>query len=159
MKMFSCTFQESEYYAMLKEEFDPADPSYTLGDEAYACEDICLTPIADRRISTPQERRYNAAHKRSRVLIEHCYGVLKKRWPVLLYKLRKKKLEYSQAIVYSAAVLHNMAIQLREPEPELPDNLSEEEYQARVANLIPDDAEEMSGNNFWLRDRIIRNYF
>jgi DDE superfamily endonuclease len=45
------------------------------------------------------QRNYNRAHKRARVTVEHCFGMLKKRFPALLYQLRSLKLSNVQAII------------------------------------------------------------
>jgi hypothetical protein len=42
---------------------------------------------------------YNAALKKARILIEHAFGLLKRRFPALLYMLRPTKLENTQAII------------------------------------------------------------
>lgn len=47
-----------------------------LGDNGYACERFLLTPVL--RPLNEAERLYNASHKRTRNLIEHVFGLLKK---------------------------------------------------------------------------------
>jgi hypothetical protein len=42
---------------------------------------------------------YNAALKKARISVEHCFGMIKKRFPALLYKLRCRKIENVQAII------------------------------------------------------------
>ena len=61
IQLFSFLLQESIYYATLKEEFDPTDPYFCIGDEAFACEQIMLTPISQARVRTREERAYNRA--------------------------------------------------------------------------------------------------
>jgi len=66
-------------HAKLAAEFDAAHPFVLLGDEGYGCEEFLLTPIRADRILTDSQLRYNAAHKRTRIYVEHAFGVLKKR--------------------------------------------------------------------------------
>ena len=60
---------------------------------------VLLTPIRRDRIVDDHQRNYNHAHKKTRVIIEHCFGVIKKRFPALLNQLRCLKLENVQAMI------------------------------------------------------------
>ena len=60
---------------------------------------VLLTPIRQDRVADEHQRRYNKAHKKARVSIEHCFGMVKKRFPALLYQLRSRKLQNVQAII------------------------------------------------------------
>jgi hypothetical protein len=46
-----------------------------------------------------KSQAYNAALKKARISVEHCFGMIKKRFPALLYKLRCRKIENVQAII------------------------------------------------------------
>ena len=58
-----------------------------------------LTPIKDGREETDPEKRYNGALKKVRIGVEHAFGMLKKRFPCLLYMLRCDKMENIQSII------------------------------------------------------------
>jgi hypothetical protein len=92
-------FNESHLRAKLESEVEENSPRVILADEGYGCSRILLTPLRSDRITDQHQKDYNSAHKRARVTVEHCFGILKKRFPALLYQLRSRKLENAQAII------------------------------------------------------------
>jgi DDE superfamily endonuclease len=81
-----------------------------LGDSGYPAEPWLLTPLATP--TTPSETAYNAAHVRTRNVIERCFGVMKSRFRcldqsggTLLYTP-----ERACRIVTAVCVLHNFCI-------------------------------------------------
>ena len=77
-----------------------------LGDKGYRCDNNLFTPFRDPQ--TAKETRYNAAHAKTRNLIERTFGVLKKRFGILQKRLRTE-LATSKKIVTACAILHNIA--------------------------------------------------
>ena len=67
------------------------------GDAAYAASDVMLTPIRAPSIRSADDLEFNKRHKQTRVIIEHTFGGLKKRFPCLWYKFRAS-LDNVQAI-------------------------------------------------------------
>jgi hypothetical protein len=94
----------------LEEEFDRNNPKVLLGDEGFPCSNILLTPIRQERVLEEKQARYNLAHKSTRIAVEHTFGILKKRFPALLYPLRCHKMSNVQALIAAAVVLHNIVI-------------------------------------------------
>lgn len=86
-----------------------------LGDSGYACSPFLMTPYLNPK--TPQEERFNRAHKITRCTIERTFGVLKRRFHVLHSEVRMAPFRVCSLIV-ACCVLHNLAISLREPDPE-----------------------------------------
>lgn len=84
---------------------------WLLGDVRYPCLPYLMTPFAQLR-STPQ-KKFNAAHKSTRNLTEKGIIRWKSRFPVLDSGLNIKP-KYCPQIVVACAVLHNIAILLRE---------------------------------------------
>ncbi|KAI4466080.1 cyclic nucleotide-gated cation channel subunit a [Holotrichia oblita] len=85
-----------------------------VGDSGYGNKPYLFTPLSNRR--TPVEHLFNEAQIRTRNPIERCFGVLKRRFPILTLgiKLNVQKVE---AIVASCAVLHNVTCMLRDDVP------------------------------------------
>ena len=52
-----------------------------LGDKGYGHDNNLFTPF--REPQTAKERRYNAAHAKTRNLIEQTFGVFKRRFEIL----------------------------------------------------------------------------
>ena len=82
-----------------------------LGDSGYACRAYLLTPILKPK--NAGEVRYNTAHRRTRCVIERCFGLLKRRFPCLHLGLRTS-LPNTLVIIVATAVLHNFALIHRE---------------------------------------------
>lgn len=65
--------------------------------------------------TTPKEEAYNHAHIRTRNTIERCFGVWKARFRCLQNGFRTC-LENTKMYLVALAVLHNIAIELKEEE-------------------------------------------
>nr|CAI5854590.1 unnamed protein product [Callosobruchus analis] len=125
-----------------------------LGDSGYAQKRYMLTPLANP--ITRGQTLYNEAHIRTRNVVERTIGIWKRRFPVLAYGLRLK-LETVLAIIPAAAVLHNIAKNMHEPEPPTPFELSHEELQYLTQmGQIPD--VPMNNDLMFQRD-LVDNYF
>lgn len=80
---------------------------YLIGDSGYPGRSYLLTPVINT--VTESERRYNIAHKRTRVKIECTFGVWKRRFPILSIPIRVK-LSTVPHLIVATAVLHNYAL-------------------------------------------------
>ena len=76
------------FQEILKNRSDPGRPQALCGDAAYASSDIMLTPLKTPSITCDDDIEYNKRHKQVRIIIEHVFGQLKKRFTCLLYTFR-----------------------------------------------------------------------
>lgn len=83
-----------------------------LGDSGYACRSFLMTPYI--RPTEPYRERFNTAHTRTRCCIERTFGWWKKRFYCLHAELRLQP-EKACTLIMACAVLHNLAIEMREP--------------------------------------------
>ncbi|CAL1672498.1 unnamed protein product [Lasius platythorax] len=87
--------------------------SFLISDSGYGLEPWLLTPYANFEEGSPEEQ-YNMMHKSTRNVIERTNGILKSRFCCLS---RHCVLNYHPAkaayIIYSCAVLHNIAIRAK----------------------------------------------
>lgn len=83
-----------------------------MDNSRYACRSYLRTPLLNRSRSDA-ETRYNATHRRTRGIIERCFGIRKRRFPCLRPGLRTA-LRNSVVVVVAIASLHNFAILQRE---------------------------------------------
>ena len=90
---------------------------WLLGDSGYPLKSHLLTPLAVT--TNDNHRRYNNAHRRTRVLIENTFGIWKSRFRCLDKSGGKLLFTPSKCckIIVSAAVLHNIAIRNNLPQP------------------------------------------
>nr|CAH7762395.1 unnamed protein product [Callosobruchus chinensis] len=83
--------------------------------------------------NTAEGRRYNSSHIKTRNPIERLFGVVKRRFPILMYGCRLK-VETFLNIIVAAAVLHNRALtdgdELVVP---LPDELDDHKFNRLLA--------------------------
>ena len=70
-----------------------------------------MTPILKPK--NAGEVRYNTAHRRTRCVIERCFGMLKRRFPCLHLGLGTA-LANTLVIIVTTSVLHNFALVHRE---------------------------------------------
>ncbi|KAK9730379.1 DDE superfamily endonuclease [Popillia japonica] len=96
-----------------------------LGDEGYGITPWLLTPY--RNPTTPQEIAYNTLHKRERVIIERCFGQLKRRFPVLQHQIRLN-IDKIPSVIVSAVVLHNVAKYLNDQLPNDEEEVAAEDH-------------------------------
>lgn len=98
---------------------------YYLGDAGYPLKECVLTPYRGVRYHLKEfgrgsqrprnkEELFNYRHAQLRNVIERTYGVIKKRFPVLV-KMNSFSIEFQVKIVVCAAILHNF-IRLNESE-------------------------------------------
>jgi hypothetical protein len=109
-------------------------------------------------------RAYNRSLKKARIIIEHTFGMLKKRFPVLLYELRSPKVENIAAIISSAVVLHNILIRHRDEmtPPEIPSGISEETFRTLLLNQDMSEQHQAGrprANQFKVRDMVVQKLF
>ncbi|KAJ8705242.1 hypothetical protein PYW07_011069 [Mythimna separata] len=96
----------------LKQRFEAgAFSGILLGDSGYPCTPYLFTPLLN--VSTPQEERYNRSHIRTRNTIERCFGLWKQRFRCLLRGMFGD-IETAKKTIVACAVLHNIAIDMRE---------------------------------------------
>ncbi|KAJ8710652.1 hypothetical protein PYW08_009167 [Mythimna loreyi] len=101
---------------------------------------------------TPAEHLYNESQIRSRNVVERTYGVWKNRFPILS---KKKLLSVSrvQAVIVACAVLHNIAIDMRDDHFEVIHPVDEPDEhvvsQSRVENV----------GDTTVRSNLINDYF
>lgn len=81
-----------------------------LGDSGYPCRSWLMTPV-----SVPRERNeeaYNIAHKRTRVIIECAFGMLKKRFRILHDEMRVPT-DKIPILILATVILHNIAVDMQ----------------------------------------------
>ena len=91
--------------------WDGAIDGILVGDSGYAGRAYLMTPILKPK--NAGEVRYNTAHRRTRCVIERCFGLLKRRFPCLHLGLRTA-LANTLVIIVATAVLHNFVLVHRE---------------------------------------------
>ena len=90
---------------------DGAIDGILVGDSGYAYRAYLMTPILEPK--NAGEVRSNTAHRRTRCVIERCFGLLKRRFQCLRLGLRTA-LTYTLVIIVATAVLHNFALMHRQ---------------------------------------------
>ncbi|CAG5007581.1 unnamed protein product [Parnassius apollo] len=122
---------------------------WLIGDSAYPCTSYLLTPLLNA--TSVAENRYNEAHIKTRNTIERCFGVWKRRFPILSLKIRVAT-QTTQAIIIATSVLHNICrlnnIRDVDPEVAMPQESGDITY-----------AEGIGQQNHSVRQQLINNYF
>lgn len=92
-----------------------------LGDSGYAISPWLITPYSNPVDNV--QRHFNKIYAKERVIIERCFGQVKKRFPILHYKVRTA-LHTVPSVIICCFVLHNIAKYLNDSDdfPELDDN-------------------------------------
>ncbi|XP_025159384.1 putative nuclease HARBI1 [Harpegnathos saltator] len=85
-----------------------------LGDSAYPAKPYLFTPLL-----IPESRAqqlYNQSQIQTRTVVEHTFGIWKRRFPILAYGSRLK-IRTVMTIIIATAVLHNIAQRRKEDMP------------------------------------------
>ena len=79
-----------------------------LGDSGYGLKTFLLTPKLNP--ITQQEMRYNAAHRRGRLVVERAFGILKSRFRYYFISLKKKLIDAIVNYLYIYLILYLMIL-------------------------------------------------
>lgn len=120
-----------------------------LGDSGYTLTQYLLIPLANP--TTRAALLYQESQIRTRNVVERSYGVWKRRFPCLRYQLRLK-LDTCMAVIVATAVLHNIALENNDDEPEDP-IIEEEQGNEEPQQFF------VEGNGAAVRQNLINNYF
>ena len=92
---------------------------WLLGDSAYAASKHLMSPIPGEQLDAA-ERKYNRCHRKTRFVIENTFGIWKAHFRCLHKLGGKMMFEPARCcrIILATAVLHNMARDLKMPEPD-----------------------------------------
>ncbi|XP_058457044.1 putative nuclease HARBI1 [Malaya genurostris] len=141
--------------SLLKMQLEWGDFGHYLivGDSGYRNTNYLATPFL--RCKTPFETLYNESQIRTRNVVERSYGVMKRRFPVLALGMRFK-ISTVQLVIVACAVLHNIAIDVKEEEPPTEIEGFEEML---VAIAVPGNANVERSTIGCVRDYLVQNYF
>lgn len=91
---------------------------WLLGDSGYPLRPYLLTPVLNP--TTHKENSYNMAHAKTRCVIERCFGVWKMRFRCVDTSGGALQFSPERAcnIIVATAVLHNICIDNKVPDPE-----------------------------------------
>ena len=153
-------FNESALKQVLLQQFNPNKPRFILGDEAFPCSNVLLTPINRTRADTPAKRRYCRLVRNSRWRVESCFGVLKSRFRVLLSEQRTS-LAVTRDVLRAVVILHNFGIMYCGnglEEIDLGDGEAQQEILDEFDTVMQEPTENEDPNNF-IRQRLIQNLY
>lgn len=126
-------FEFCALHRRLRNQELPCADGWLLGDSGYPNLPFLLTPMGNP--TSANERRYNRAHRKTRVKIECAIGVLKARFLCLSRKVSGPLLfapETACIVISTCCCLHNIARRRGLPDP---DNVEvEEEEEETVQN-------------------------
>jgi DDE superfamily endonuclease len=111
---------------------------YYLADEGFGCKDRqrVVVPYGGLRYHLPDwedtdrppasaREWYNLRHSNLRVIVEHAFGWVKRRWKIIRSTAPEYSIEKQIQIVYAVTALHNFIRKHRHPEPELTEEQTE----------------------------------
>lgn len=100
---------------------------FLIGDSGYGNTRFLATPFTAANVNMRMDRaaqNYNRSIISTRNVVERQYGLWKRRFPALAYGLRLKTVN-CQKVIVACAVLHNLAIDSREPGPVEEENIND----------------------------------
>ncbi|XP_071577247.1 putative nuclease HARBI1 [Temnothorax nylanderi] len=89
--------------------------SVLFGDSGYPTLPYLMTPLLNP--TTAAEHLYNESQIRTRSTVERCFGMWKRKFPVLAIGMRFNRIEKALVVIVATAVLHNTSIQERFENP------------------------------------------
>jgi hypothetical protein len=124
-------FKNSDICAHLKA-VSAGGTTVLLGDSGYGIAPWIIVPYANP--ATEVQRYFNRIYARERVIIERCFGQVKKRFPCLGYKLRVATDRVAGMIV-ACFVLHNAAKYLNDDDDFIEADMQVEEDQVEMPDF------------------------
>jgi hypothetical protein len=85
------------------------DGHFILADSAYPLTPFILTPYD--KVTTPEQASYNAAHARTRVVVECVFGIFKRKWQ--LFGHARFSALWTARLAKIAAALQNLDVDMR----------------------------------------------
>lgn len=113
-----------------------------LGDSAYPTKPYLFTPLLNPEGRAQQ--LYNESHIRTRTVVEHTFGIWKRRFPILAYGSRLK-INTVMTIIIATTVLHNIAQRRGEDIPPI-DNEELDILQNIADDHVPPHPQNDAGN-------------
>ncbi|GJQ72227.1 hypothetical protein Trydic_g3318 [Trypoxylus dichotomus] len=119
----------------LKHEFESGTFGRFLpvGDSGYTLQPYLMTKLQEAR--TVAENLYNESIIITRNVVERQYGVWKRRFPTLRFGMRLN-LDRVMAILVATAVLHNIAVDMKDSRPNLAADFVVEDHEEEPDNVI-----------------------
>jgi nuclease HARBI1 len=126
---------------------------YLLGDTGYALQPYLMVPF--RKPATQPQKRFNIAHRRTRVVVEQTFGQWKRRFHCLHAEIRFPDPEFICQVITVCAVLHNIA-----KTRNLPENFDDQDIPEENNDDVADDEnnEPIPGGQA-IRMSVVMNYF
>ncbi|CAH1993118.1 unnamed protein product [Acanthoscelides obtectus] len=87
---------------------------FLIADQGYGIEPWLMTPYREP-VNIDVKKAYNKLLSKERVVIEQCFGQIKRRFPILKYCFRVKLTNVLDIIV-ACIILHNIAKALQDPD-------------------------------------------
>lgn len=135
-------FRTSDIFQVLPNLCEPN--FFVLGDSAYPLSKWVLTPYKNYGQLTPVQLNYNKIHSKTRVKIEHAFGLLKGRFRRLRDCLDIKEAKDIVEIVVASCVLHNMCI-VHGQDDNIQDYINEGQHELLLLNFDEDRNVEHEG--------------
>lgn len=128
------------------------------GDAGYECRSYIMTPLA--RVRSAEENIYQESLIRTRQTVERCFGVWKRRFPILSkgITVTADTLLKADAYIVSCAILHNIACFNRDEEPPVDPQVPGDD--GNMGGDIPIERALYEVNDrYQVRQGLIDNYF
>lgn len=126
-----------------------------IGDMGYANTPYLATPLL--HCNEPEEQLYNESCIRTRNCVERKYGVLKRRFPCLSCGMQFRKFNTTQYVIIACAVLHNIAIDSNDQEPEIDPQFQRDLAATTIGLAVSSNNHTNNGAN--LRQQLLQGYF
>ena len=132
--------------------------TFSVGDSGYANGNFLLTQLLHPR--TPVQQLYNESHIRTRNVVERCFGVLKRRFPILAYSCRLK-IDTLLTIIVATSVLHNICLKTNDTEaPPAPEEINEQDLEVQINDgQMPNIEEGPDPVRYGTREILIEQHF
>lgn len=136
----SRVYRESKIFDVLHDNQTNRHAALVLADTGFPITPATIVPFKD--VLNRQQHHFNQFLRADRIIIEHAFGQMKKRFPMMMNAVRVK-LQRIPSFILACCILHNIAKDLGEPDFESQQHIEIAPENVQHDDVVDDDQQNV----------------